>query len=225
MMKLVTLMTFAALAMGCLPRSQPEEVEQKLDPVISDDTAEVVVDWSWVKDSFRLNIVQNGDIVLKRGYGAISRLITNALDEPIPLSHCAVIVESENGFIIIQSVSQEASDADGVQSITLDKFLEDIYQDQIYVIRHRSDEDERYHIADVAIGYLHRIIPFDHEFDYLEKDRMYCSELIYNILLDVYGKNFFETKEFKTNSILTFNSLLQNPEFQKIDVLPKSTTN
>ena len=58
------------------------------------------------------------------------------------------------------------------------------------VSRLRTDED-RGLIARKALQYLDRQVPFDHAFDLADTSSFYCTELLWRILKDEYGVDFY----------------------------------
>ncbi len=70
-----------------------------------------------------INLLQNGDIILRHGYGMASDIIVKTLNEKYDISHCAIICKDSNQINVIHSVSQSLSDFNGVQTQTLSRFI------------------------------------------------------------------------------------------------------
>lgn len=156
---------------------------------------------------FKMSIAP-GDIILKRGKGPISHTIVNQLKEPIPVSHCAIVVNKDS-LVMVNSISGTLADEDGVQLTSLKNFFEDAFPESIYILR-SLDTSKSSKIEHEAIRLYEKKIPFDHEFNYLDSSKLYCSEFVENVLFSVYQISFFGRKEKNNRTVLTFNEILRN---------------
>jgi len=157
--------------------------------------------------------LQNGDIVLKRGYGTISKQIVQSLQEKLAFSHVALLANENDSMYFIHAVAREVSGKDGMQTINIQDFLTDCYPNNTIVLRHKSAQAERDKLVLSAKRYLENKIGFDYDFNHTNSDKIYCSELIYNVLKENYNKDFFATKKIGDNDVLLFNSLLDTNTF------------
>ena len=165
------------------------------------------------------SLLQEGDIVMRRGYGVVSSMISNMNDATYNLSHCAFIVKDPYGrFSVIHSVSNDLSDVDGVQSEPLDQFTNQSVRGTIVVIRHKGgDTLIGKQIAESARNYLKQEIKFDHHFDLSDSSTFYCSELIYRVYGDVYHEDYFpERHKTKHPDFLTFPAFMDSTKFDLI---------
>lgn len=133
--------------------------------------------------------IQNGDIILRKGYGTVSDLISKTLHEEYDVSHCAIIHKFNDSIEVIHAVSQSLSDFDGVQTQSLKRFINDSKPNSIILLRYNSDLHDQSKIADRAIFYLRKKIPFDHGFDIKDSSQFYCTELIWKVIKDTYNKD------------------------------------
>ncbi len=155
--------------------------------------------------------IQDGDIILRQGYGIVSSLILETLREDIPLSHIGIIYKSdEDELFVIHSVSQSLSDYDGIQIDSFNKFVKNSRPNSIIVVRYnkinKSDTLYGRKISDRAKYYLQKQIPFDHSFSFENCSAFFCSELVWRIFIDVFNDdilcgyptdNVFERLKFK----------------------------
>ncbi len=164
-------------------------------------------------------LLQEGDIIMRRGYGVVSSMISNMNDATYSLSHCAFVIKEPNGtFSVIHSVSSDLSDIDGVQKQSLDRFTTESVPQTMVVIRHKGGDPEIGHqIADAAKVYLADEVLFDHHFDLADSSTFYCSELIYRVYGDVFKKDCFPERN-KTNhpNFLTFPAFMDSTKFDLI---------
>jgi len=141
------------------------------------------------------SLIHDGDIILRYGYGIISDIIVEQLDEPFALSHCGIICKNDSS-IVIHSVSSSISPFDGVQYQSLKSFVKDSKKNSIIIVRFKLP-DERKSLSAIskrAYYYLNKKVPFDHKFDISDSSKIYCSELIYLVIKDEFGMDIFKNK-------------------------------
>lgn len=137
-------------------------------------------------------LLEPGDIILRRGSGIASDFISSVLDEPYDVSHCGIIAEHDSALWVIHSVSSSLSDFDGMQAHRLQAFVGQSKPGSVVVSRLRTTQ-HRGRIAQRAKNYLRRQVPFDHDFDLVDTTSIYCSELVWRIVRDEYGIDVFDS--------------------------------
>ena len=165
---------------------------------------------------FNYSILDDGDIVLKRGVGQVSVLIIKFLNEKIPLSHCGIIVKELGQYSVIHSLAKEYTGIDGVQKTSLTYFLKDAKLKDTYFVRLKSPANIRKRIADKSIEYLKEEVPFDYNFDIQDTTTFYCLEFIDQTLKVVLGKDVVKRKKIGQSEALLLNSLLDTTNFEII---------
>lgn len=188
--------------------------------IIDTSSSKLNTKQSTVKYYFTANekkLLQEGDIIMRRGYGVVSSMISNMNDATYSLSHCAFIVKEPDGkFSIIHSIPRD--NFDGIQKQNLDRFTNESVPQTIVVIRHKEGDTLIGHqIALAAKVYLEQQIKFDHHFDLSDSSTFYCSELIYRVYGDVFKKDCFAERA-KTNhpNFLTFPAFMDSSKFDLI---------
>lgn len=144
-----------------------------------------------------ISLLKEGDIILRHGYGFVSDMIVETLNNSIGLSHCSILTRDDNGkWLIVHSVSSTLTDIDGVQSQPLAPFINDSKKNSVVVIRykHAKNDSDLARIGERARYYLEKQIPFDDSFDLNDSTKFYCSELPWKIFKDEYNIDIFETK-------------------------------
>lgn len=130
-----------------------------------------------------INKLEEGDIICRRGYGYISDFIATHLNKPdYDLSHVGILIKSKSGWEVIHSLSTDVSSRDGVQKQTLDSFLLASASQKVVIARFRSTHEKRIKIAAQARDYYEKGIRFDRYGNYNDKDKLFCSELIWTIV-------------------------------------------
>jgi len=81
---------------------------------------QIVSKYTLSKDE--LSLLKEGDIILRHGYGFVSDMIVETMNDSIGVSHCAILTTDTNkNWMIIHSVSSTLTDIDGVQSQLLQR--------------------------------------------------------------------------------------------------------
>jgi hypothetical protein len=161
-----------------------------------------------------LNGLESGDIILKRGFGKVSKMITQYLDEKIPISHCGIIICEIDSIYVVHSVAKGYAPKDGVQTILLIDFLKDCQADYFYVVRKKSAPESRKRFALKALEFSQQQIPFDHEANNQSKDEMSCTELIYWCQIESFGNSDLTSISFTDKQLFVFNGLLDTSKYQ-----------
>jgi hypothetical protein len=143
-----------------------------------------------------LELLNEGDILLRHGYGFVSNMIVKTLDEQIPVSHVGILTidPADGKYKVIHSVSQTISDADGVQKQDLKSFVRDSQPNTLIVVRYRNaslHEDKISLISERAFYYLSQKIPFDYTFDFNNTKSFFCTEFVGRVIGDVFGDEIF----------------------------------
>lgn len=171
------------------------------------------------KKKYDFSALQSGDIILKHGRGWVSRRIVQILHEKEKISHCGLVIRQKDSLFIIHSVAREVSGSDGVQTISLKKFIRDTAPGSLRAVRLKAPADTRRKMAEEALKYLSRKTPFDYDYDYTSDDKIYCSELVYRVVLNASGEDCFRKKICNKCNMLMFNSLLDTAYFKPVGIL------
>lgn len=130
-----------------------------------------------------LALLQNGDIILRRGYGFFSDFIAQNLNTKFDLTHAGILHKKGEKWHVIHSLSSEASHADGMQEQSLSEFLRYCVPHKILIVRLKNAslaDGEK--IVERAQYYLQQKIPFDRLGMIDEASELYCTELIWQIV-------------------------------------------
>lgn len=162
-------------------------------------------------------LLQDGDIILRHGYGLVSDVIVETLKEEYDISHCAIVAKDSNQFRVIHTVSQSISDFDGVQEQDLPTFIAQSHYNSVIVVRFKNPNPETGHIISrKAQFYLQQHVPFDHNFDITDAKEFYCSEFIWRIILEEFNVDIFPDKSPDTKKYLNFDNFYRNDIFEVI---------
>jgi len=159
-------------------------------------------------------MLRDGDIIIRKGFGFVSNKITDILNEPYNVSHCGIVCNTTapGGPSVIHSVSSTLSDIDGVQSCNIKKFVAESRENSIIVVRFKDTASHSTQlISTEAQRYLDAKLPFDNSFDLADSTEIYCTELVWKILLDNYDHDLYPNKA--ASPTLGFAPLVDSAHF------------
>ncbi len=128
--------------------------------------------------------IQEGDFILRRGFGFFSDYISKELnDSLIDVTHAGIITKRNDSLFVIHSLSSDVTNIDGLQMQPLDDFLKYSFPKKIIVTRVKNcDETMGHEISELAQKYLAMHIPFDHQGNFDDDEKFFCTEMIWKIL-------------------------------------------
>ncbi|WGD34041.1 YiiX/YebB-like N1pC/P60 family cysteine hydrolase [Olleya sp. YS] len=152
--------------------------------------------------------LQNGDIILRRGYGLVSTMILKMMDEDYDVTHLGVIVNQNDTLKVAHALSSSVSNQDGLRLQAIDSFVHNSHDQTILVTRLKNiDSINQQKIVRQIAYYKQKNLPFDHSFNYKDSTEHYCSELIWRIYehnLNILKVSDTLSDEYKYNSLKTF---------------------
>lgn len=128
--------------------------------------------------------LQEGDIILRRGYGFFSDFIAEKLNDTVfDVTHAGILIKKKGLWYVVHSLSSDVSKIDGVQIQKLTTFLSYSQPKKILITRLKNtSKEKRKKIALEAVKILEKKIPFDHYGNIEDATKMYCTEMIWYIL-------------------------------------------
>ena len=169
---------------------------------------------------YKEKLLQEGDIILRRGYGFFSDIIAQRLnDDTFDVTHSGILYRKNNQWWVIHSLSSDVSPIDGMQEQPLETFLKYSTPKKILIVRPKHiTPTEGKEVVKKALYYLHQKIPFDHIGTIDDPSALYCSELIYQILdNDLHLISFPSEKKERKDTFYTMKTLY-DPSFFEIIV-------
>ncbi len=165
-----------------------------------------------------MDSLQDGDIILRQGFGIVSESISKTLSEEYRISHCAIVRRpNPDSIVIIHSVSSSLSDVDGVQTCEINKFIQESQPNTVIVVRFISNDGKSNSaISERANYYLHQQIPFDSDFDVKDSTKFFCTELIWKVLKDEYHKDILNIDQPDQLNANKFSVFWDSPHFKVI---------
>ena len=167
-----------------------------------------------------LKKLQDGDIVLRAGFGMVSAKIMEILHEPKPLSHCGIFFRTAMGDSVISSESSSLQARDGVQTESLGLFLRDAQPRSFMAVRlRRANKTTCAALLRQAKYYEKRAVPFDYAFNHNEPSAYYCAELLRQVYIDVLHQNILTDTLVATDggrAVLHIQQFYQSPDFEVV---------
>jgi len=164
-------------------------------------------------------LLKDGDILLRHGYGFVSDMIVETLNDSSGISHCAILTKIDKKWMVVQSISSSLSDVDGVQSQDLKDFVNQSKMNSLVVVRykHVKNDTDLARIGTRAKYYLAKQVPFDNSFNLFDSTSFYCSELLWNVFKDEFHIDIFESKyRPKHYDYMKFDTFLDTSNFKII---------
>lgn len=127
--------------------------------------------------------LKDGDVILRRGYGYFSDIISHYLNDSVfDVTHCGILYKDNGNWFVIHSLSSDVSNIDGVQRQSLKDFLKYSYPHKILVTSANNiTPKQREEVVKRAKYYLDIHTPFDHYGVIDDASKLYCTELVWQI--------------------------------------------
>lgn len=139
-----------------------------------------------------ISLLQEGDMVLRRGYGTFSDGIVKVQNGKLEATHCAMLVAKNNNWQVIHALSSSVSPIDGTQYQSFRTFLNESKPNSIVVVRFKSSKDTLQALVRALEYYANNRKPFDHDFNKQDTSKFYCSELFQHVFKKVLKKDIFK---------------------------------
>lgn len=165
-----------------------------------------------------LDLINDGDIILRHGFGIVSDMIGESLKEKYCISHCAIICKPhKDTMFVIHSVSSGLSDFDGMQTCSMKTFIRESKKNSIIVVRYKNIKPEDPNIISrYAKYYLEKKVCFDNLININDSSKIYCSELPYLIIKNAFNDNIFNQNDIEKLNYTKFETFWDTSRFEII---------
>jgi len=124
--------------------------------------------------------LKDGDVICRLGDRVWSQYFKDVSPEDKRFSHLGIIRVVNDEITVIHAEGRAIQGMDYVNETTLDEFLEIAKAIGVYRFNYFGDVFDAEIISSTAMEFIG--MPFDWDFDLKNKNRVYCTELIYLIL-------------------------------------------
>lgn len=133
-------------------------------------------------DSPDLSLAENGDLIFRFGDGYFSGFFRNFSEKEKIYSHTGILIrdESSDSIFVIHAEGSELTGVGNVKKDPATGFLHKV--DDWAVYRLKGTKEQRAIIANLALDFWRRRVPFDMHFDALDSSALYCTELVANCI-------------------------------------------
>ena len=123
-------------------------------------------------------VVQEGDLVFRRGRGIASRAVL-AADNHSVYSHTGIVVCDSAGWWVVHAVPGE----EGTDRVKMEPLAVFFGSDRALkgAVMRTEDTEVARKAAARAVELSRDNVPFDHDYDLADTTRMYCTELIHHV--------------------------------------------
>lgn len=155
-----------------------------------------------------LQIVRDGDLVLRSGSDAISGLFKKVNTRDKTYSH-AGIVFIENGCPMVYNLMGSAEEPEALlRRDSLAHFISPYDNTGYGVYRYKLNKGQVDKLHDLSVRYFKEKRRFDPHFDLATDSSLYCTEFVYKALIEVTGdKKYFETTQTADFSFVSVDNL------------------
>ncbi len=154
------------------------------------------------------DLLENGDILFRRGYGVDSTVAMNFSEGEKRYSHAGIVYIEKDKIYIIHS-EDEDDKRNGVFKEELNTFIDDSPIWAVYRFN-MSDKVKETIITQALILETQNIL-FDNDFNLDEDKKMYCSEFIYKVVNRSANEEIIHAgKRFMSRTFVTISNLYEN---------------
>ena len=163
-----------------------------------------------------LEVLQEGDILLRKGFGSISDFIADFLDETYPITHCAFVINTENkSKQVLHTNSNESINSVYIES--LEEYVQQSALGSLVLVRLNCSAQKKAEVLQKAHQLLEKKIPFDMGFDDHDPKALYCIELMRNVFLDVFEEDLLPKRTHRnTIDVLSMDNFFNPTYFELI---------
>lgn len=138
--------------------------------------------------------LQPGDLIYRFGNGLYSAYFRSISQKDQRFSHVGIVVrvDADGPLSVVHAEADDYTGRGGVRQDRLADFLKEANDWAAY--RLNREEAVRRNIADRALGYQRRNVPFDLTFDAADTTAFYCTELVQHCVNKAVGSPLLQAR-------------------------------
>lgn len=159
-----------------------------------------------------LALLKEGDILLRKGYGAISDFIALYLDEKYTITHCGfVLLEGYDEPHILHTASSD--EVKGMYAEPISSFIQASQEKTLAAVRlKKGSPQQQLQVLNEAKRLLAKEVGFDMAFDDNDTTKMYCAEMMRYVFKEVYKEDLLDDRAQEYGLDVIHMSNFFNPE-------------
>jgi len=127
------------------------------------------------------SLLQEGDVVLRRGKGIISRLFQRMSMTDRSFSHAGILLFRNERWMVLHIIGREGADAPDLLLEPMERYCAADISDSNAVFRLTSSKELRDKVVQECIRINTEAPEFDDRFDLSTDSSLYCTELVYKV--------------------------------------------
>lgn len=164
----------------------------------------------------KMDHLREGDLVVRYTDSLLSRTAVTFSSEDRRFSHVGILWRNPSGrWFVIHALPRK----DGLPEVfaeTLEDFLKPAVRHGYF--RWKKSTEEAQQLAIQAVTMTEQpTLPFDRSFDLERTDAVYCTELIWRIAKEVWGRDIVPEKSlFRGRAIISMENLIKSPYLEEV---------
>lgn len=191
-------------------------IQHKYQYVSVMDTDEALRQWEHLP--FDFSNLKEGDLVLRSGRSFFSDQLRKFSKREAKYSHCGFITSGSDGKLYVyHSIGGNVNPESQLRKESISSFCNPLAAREFGFFRYDLTDKERAGIDSLASVYFGQRMEFDMKFSIEDDTKMYCSELIYNVLTVVTNNiEFLNLSVHNGKRYVAIDDLYLNNKCQKI---------
>lgn len=163
--------------------------------------------------------LRNGDIVLRQGMGGLSAMLADMMGDPQKLTHSGFLFKDKTTeqWTVIHCQPDDTKKG-SIMTIGIEDFARYAVENSLLVLRPKNQNPQQAQACiNRAHGLMNLNIPFDFYFNTKDDSRLYCFEMIKNILEEVHGRDLLPKRRvIEGYEVVTLDNFLNAEEFEVV---------
>jgi hypothetical protein len=156
-------------------------------------------------------LLQTGNVLLRMGMGAQSKLLALMNRTDKSYSHCGIVLV-ENGYpFVYHSIGGEDNPDARLRRDSAKDFLSPEFNTAIAIVHYDLPPENEAELQKTVSRYYRNRPKFDLQFDLTTDDKLYCTEFVYKVLNEVAGDTtYIPSTSLATRKFIGTDNLYTN---------------
>lgn len=164
----------------------------------------------------KVELLKSGDIIFRDGKSFISQAFKQFSRKDARFSHAGIIHIQDGDAYVFHCIGGEGSRDNRMRKEKLASFCSSSEVNSYSIFRPNLDQSKMDAIDSVAGSFYDKGVEFDDKFDLTENNKMYCTEMIYNVFKTVLkNENFIPLTKVAGLSYVSCDNIFLQPELKE----------